>query len=94
MKVVWSENAETTFDLIVLYIEAKFGVISAKKFIRKVDSVIRSISQQPYIYKSSNFNPKLRKATITSQCSLFYEINQETIQLSYFWDNRQEPMFF
>lgn len=31
MKVVWSENAETTFDLIVLYIEAKFGVLSAKK---------------------------------------------------------------
>ncbi len=36
MKVVWSENAETTFDVIVLYIEVKFGVISAKKFIRKL----------------------------------------------------------
>lgn len=92
MKVVWSENAETTFDVIVLYIEAKFGVISAKKFIAKVDSVIHSISNQPYIYKSSNFNNKVRKATITKQCSLFYEINKETIQLSYFWDNRQEPM--
>ena len=93
MKVVWSENAETTFDVIVLYIEAKFGVISAKKFIRKVDFVIHSISKQPYIYKSSNFNNKVRKATITKQCSLFYEINKETIQLSYFWNNRQEPMF-
>jgi hypothetical protein len=93
MKVVWSENAQTTFDLIVLYIEAKFGVISAKKFIRKVDSVIHSISTQPYIYKSSNLNNKVRKATITKQCSLFYEINNDTIMLSYFWDNRQEPMF-
>ena len=93
MKVVWSENAETTFDLIVNYIEAKFGVLSAKKFIKKVDSVILSISKQPYIYKSSNFNNKVRKATISKQCSLFYEINKETIQLSYFWDNRQEPMF-
>jgi len=93
MKVVWSENAQTTFDLIVLYIEAKFGVISAKKFIRKVDSVIHSISTQPYIYKSSNLNNKVRKATIAKQCSLFYEINNDTIMLSYFWDNRQEPMF-
>lgn len=93
MKVVWSENAQTTFDLIVLYIEAKFGVISAKKFIRKVDSVIHSIATQPYIYKSSNLNNKVRKATITKQCSLFYEINNDTIMLSYFWDNRQEPMF-
>lgn len=84
MKVVWSENTETTFDLIVLYIEAKFGVLSAKKFIRKVDSVIHSISNQPYIYKSSNLNNKVRKATITKQCSLFYEINKETVLLSYF----------
>lgn len=35
----------------------------------------------------------VRKATISKQCSLFYEINKETIQLSYFGDNRQEPMF-
>jgi len=92
MKVVWSENAEITFDLIVVYIESEFGIISAKKFITKVDSVIHSISNQPYIYKSSSFNNKLRKATISKQCSLFYEINKETIQLSYFWDNRQDPM--
>ncbi len=92
MKVVWSENAETTFDIIVLYIESEFGIISAKKFITKVDSVIHSISIQPYIYKSSSFNNKVRKASISKQCSLFYEINQETIQLSYFWDNRQDPM--
>ena len=93
MKVIWSENAEITFDIIVLFIEAKFGVTSAKKFISKVDSVIHSISNQPYIYKSSSFNDKVRKASITKQCSLFYEINQERIQLSYFWDNRQEPLF-
>ena len=93
MKVVWSENAETTFDSIVLYIEAKFGVPSAKKFIVKVDSVIHSISKQPYIYKISSFNNKVRKAVISKQCSLFYEINKETIQLSYFWDNRQEPAY-
>lgn len=92
MKVIWSENTEITFDLIVLYIESEFGVISAKKFITKVDSVISSISNQPYIYKSASFNNKVRKATISKQCSLFYEINNETIQLSYFWDNRQEPM--
>jgi plasmid stabilization system protein ParE len=92
MKVVWSENAEITFDLIVVYIESEFGILSAKKFITKVDSVIHSISNQPYIYKSSSFNSKVRKATISKQCSLFYEINKETIQLSYFWDNRQDPM--
>jgi hypothetical protein len=76
---------------------SKFSIIeltsnSAKNFISKVDAVIYAISNQPYIYKSSNFNDKVRKATITKQCSLFYEINNENIQLSYFWDNRQKPI--
>jgi plasmid stabilization system protein ParE len=92
MKVVWSENAEITFDVIVLFIEAEYGVLSTKKFIAKVDSVINSISIQPYIYKSSSYSGHVRKATISKQCSLFYEINKETIQLSYFWDNRQDQM--
>ena len=94
MKVIWSQNAEITFDAIVNYIEVKFGVLSAKKFIIKVDAVISSISIQPHIYKSTSFNNKVRKAAINKQCSMFYEINNETILLSYFWDNRQEQLFF
>jgi len=93
MKVVWSANAELTFDAIVNYIEAKFGVIAAKKFFGKVDAVIFSISKQPNIYKSSSFNKKVRKATINKQCSLFYEINNQTILLAYFWNNKQEPLY-
>lgn len=92
MKVVWSENAQTTFEVIVFNIETKFGVLIAKKFVQKVDAVIQTISKQPYIYKSSSFNTRVRKATISKQCSLFYEIHQDTIQLTFFWDNRQKPM--
>lgn len=92
MKVVWSENAQTTFEVIVFNIETKFGVLTAKKFVQKVDAVIQTISNQPYIYKSSSFNTRVRKATISKQCSLFYEIHQDAIQLTFFWDNRQKPM--
>jgi plasmid stabilization system protein ParE len=93
MRVVWSANAEFTFDVIVNYIEEKFGVAATKKFIGKVDAVIFSISKQPYIYKSSSFNKKVRKATINKQCSLFYEVNNQTVLLAYFWNNRQEPLY-
>lgn len=92
MKVVWSENAQTTFEVIVVNIEVKFGVLTAKKFVQKVDAVIHTLSKHPYMYKSSSFDARVRKATISKQCSLFYEINQEAIQLTFFWDNRQKPM--
>lgn len=93
MNIIWSEKAQITFDSIVLYIEVTFGVNTTKKFIAKVDSIINTIASQPHIYKSSNFNEKVRKATINKQCSMFYEINNESIHISYFWNNRAEPMF-
>lgn len=71
MTVVWSENAAITFDMIVLYIEAKFGLISAKKFITKVDSVILSISHQPYIYKILVLTIRLEKLLLQSNALYF-----------------------
>jgi plasmid stabilization system protein ParE len=44
MKVVWSREFEKTFDEILNYIEVKFGVVTAKKFIEKTDSILKIVS--------------------------------------------------
>jgi plasmid stabilization system protein ParE len=78
-------------DEILNYIEVKFGVVAAKKFIEKTDSILKAVSGQPYVYKASPSKAKIRKATINMQGSLFYEIKAKHIQLLYFWDNRRKP---
>ena len=40
MQVIWSKKAEITFEVIVNYIEAKFGKKSTLKFILKVDEIV------------------------------------------------------
>jgi plasmid stabilization system protein ParE len=92
MEVIWSRTSEITFEVIVDYIEAKFGKKAALRFILKVKSITTAIKKQPYIYKSFSDNNAVRKATINKQCSLLYEVNNESIWLLYFWDNRQEPI--
>jgi plasmid stabilization system protein ParE len=92
MEVIWSKNADATFEVIVDYIEAKFGKKSALKFILKVNSIVISIQKQPLQFKASSKFLNVRKATINKQCSLFYEINKTDIHLLYFWNNRQNPI--
>jgi plasmid stabilization system protein ParE len=94
MKIIWSKNAEITFDLLVNQLENNFGKLTAKKFITKTHKTILTLSLYPYIFKKTSFQENIRKATISKQCSLYYEVNKNEIQLLYFWDNRQEPLFF
>lgn len=88
----WTEEAHDTFDYIVLTIEEKWGVEQAGVFVKRVKKVLQLISQQPYLFKASITND-VRKATISKQTSVFYEVAEASIIILFFWDNRQEPLF-
>lgn len=94
MQIIWSKNAQITFDAIVVYLENNFGNTVAKKFIAKANSTIQVIAKFPNLYKAISLKQSVRKATISKVCSFYYEVNEDTIVILYFWDNRQEPIDF
>ena len=94
MQIIWSKNAQITFDAIVVYLENTFGNNVAKKFIAKADSSIQTIASFPNLYKAISLKQNVRKATIRKVCSFYYELNDNTIVILYFWDNRHEPIDF
>jgi len=94
MQIIWSKNAQITFDAIVVYLENSFGKNVAKKFIAKADSSIQVIATFPNLYRAISLKQNVRKATISKVCSLYYEVNIDSIVILYFWDNRQEPIDF
>ena len=94
MQIIWSKNAQITFEAVVVYLEDNFGVNIAKKFIAKTNSSIHVIASFPNLYKAISLKQNVRKATISKICSFYYEVNEDTIVILYFWDNRQEPIDF
>jgi plasmid stabilization system protein ParE len=83
LHILWTEEAKETFESVVSFIEYKWGFNSAKKFIAKSNRIIASISAHPYIFKAT-YPKSLRKAVITKQTSLFYEVHESYIALIYF----------
>jgi plasmid stabilization system protein ParE len=92
LEVQWSEEAEFTFDHIVSFIEDHWSTSSSDKFIIKVKKLLITISNQPFLFPESGIE-NVRKAVITKQTSVFYEIYPDKIMLVFFWDNRQDPLF-
>jgi plasmid stabilization system protein ParE len=89
VEIRFSPEAKDTFLGIILFIETNWNEKVADEFINKAYKVITSISNNPYLYPKTNV-PFVRKAFVTKQTSILYQVNNNYINILLFWDNRQE----
>jgi plasmid stabilization system protein ParE len=92
LKVLVSDEAIETLISTTIFIKNNWGNIASDKFKKRVDQVLVNISNQPYLFKAVEFDNNVRKGLVTKQCSVYYQVYTEHIQILFFWDNRQEPV--
>jgi plasmid stabilization system protein ParE len=92
LKIRWTPEAEDNFDSIINYLEQEWTEKETRKFAKKTQKIILQISNNPKMFKASG-KEEIRKAVITKQTSLFYQIDYAAnlITLLSFWDNRKNP---
>ncbi|MEQ9231508.1 MAG: hypothetical protein RIF46_12565 [Cyclobacteriaceae bacterium] len=88
--IKWLPEAETTYALVIEYLEVNWTNKEINNFIDRTDEVINFIAQKPQQYIYSKMKDALR-AVVTKQISLYYRIKGEEIELLIFWDTRQDP---
>lgn len=49
IEIKWTKRAGINFDNTVKYIHSEWGLISAKRFIRKVNTLLITLKHQPEI---------------------------------------------
>lgn len=91
LAITWTPEAQETFDYTINQIETKWGIASAEKFVQVAHKIIGTIATHPYMFTAS-FASNVRKAVITKQTSVFYEVHTAHITILFFWDNRQDPI--
>lgn len=94
MEIVWSDQADETFDMISAYILDKFTQKEVDDFVIQTYEVIEVIKSYPKLYPLSKMRKlkSTRKAVIHPHSTLYYRISdKKTITLISFWDNRNNP---
>ncbi|NII85898.1 hypothetical protein FHT21_005025 [Pedobacter sp. SG908] len=94
LPVIISETAYITFESICAQISERLGAKSLNDFKKNTIKILELIGQSPFIFKETEFDPNIRQGLIKKISSVFYEIKPDRIEILFFWDNRQEPMFF
>ncbi len=88
--IVWTRTADLQFVGILEYwVKRNKSNNFSKKLLRLVTERTLQISENPFIYKSTDF--KDVRVTSLRNFSIYYKVTDKKILVTAFWDNRQDP---
>ena len=89
-KVIWTETAAKQRRLILEYwLQRNQSPTYPLKLLELSNEKAEIIAEDPLIYKTAEF-PNMRVAAM-GHFSLFYKTTDDTVIVTAFWDNRQDP---
>ncbi len=90
-KIFWSEESLNNLEGILDYLNHKWTEKEVVNFKWKLSSQLDIISKFPNLFPASQINPNLRKAVLSRQTTLFYQVHNKKIYIVYLFDTRQNP---
>ncbi|HEY4325364.1 MAG TPA: hypothetical protein VGN20_15300 [Mucilaginibacter sp.] len=92
-EVVYTDTYKITLTAVINSVENAYGVASAEKLLDRIDRIVAKIVVNPYLYQAVPVDTRFRRAVISGQSSLVYEVTDTKIILLYIFDNRQDPFW-
>ncbi len=90
-KILWSEESLRNLDDILAYLKSEWTEKEIKRFKNKLSKQIGLISKHPKLFPISQFQPRLRKAVLSKQSTIFYELKADVILIVYLFNNKMDP---
>lgn len=89
-KLFWSEEAIRNLENILDYLIEKWSQREVNNFKSKLSRQLDLIVKNPRMFPVSEYNSRLRKAVLSKQTTIFYEIREDVIYIAYLFANQQD----
>jgi len=87
-KLIWTEEAISNLENILDYLTKEWTQREVNNFKKKIGRQLDLILMNPFMFPKSDYNPRLRKAVLSRQTTIFYEIRKNDIYLVYIFTNK------
>jgi plasmid stabilization system protein ParE len=91
MNIFWTDEAVSTFEQNIQYLEKEWNEKVIQKFFDKTEHALNRIAQNPATFPLFNQQKGIHKCLIVKQITLYYKIDDDKIYLLSFWNNYQDP---
>lgn len=89
-KLFWSKESISNLESILSYLESKWTDREIASFKRKLSKQLELIEKNPRLFPVSDVQPRLRKAVLSKQTTIFYELKEYEIHIAYLFSNRMD----
>ncbi|NOX48442.1 MAG: type II toxin-antitoxin system RelE/ParE family toxin [Chlorobi bacterium] len=91
-KIFWTEEAIHNLEEIIDYLSTRWTQREIDKFKSKLSKQIDLIKRNPRMFPVSTFQPRLRKAVLSRETSVFYETIDNVIYITYVFVNHKSTL--
>jgi len=92
-EIIYTDTYKITLIALTDRVEKSHGTSSVEKLLDRIDSIVEKIVINPYLFQAIPIDTRYRRAVISRQSSLVYEVTDTKIILLYIFDNRQDPVW-
>ena len=92
-EVVYTETYKFTLITLINNVESAYGTSSTEYLLHWIDRMVKQIVLDPWLFQAIPVDDRFRRAVISRQSSLVYEVAETRIILLYIFDNRQDPVW-
>jgi plasmid stabilization system protein ParE len=89
-KLFWSEESLRNLDDIIDYLETNWTSKEVANFKAKFSKQIDLIHKNPRLFPVSDYNSRLRKAVLSRQTTIYYELIDLNIRLVYLFNSKKD----
>lgn len=90
-KILWTDHALSELKDTIEYLEENWNDRELQNFSPELDHTIELISKKPTIFQVSKMKKNVRRAVVAKFNNLYYQENNDTIEILSFFSNRQDP---
>jgi plasmid stabilization system protein ParE len=87
--VFWTDNALNELEITFEYLNTNFSYTELNFLAKEIDKIIFLISMNPKLFSESEIKKGIRKVVVAKYNTMYYRLNNDTIEIISFFSNRQ-----
>ena len=89
--IYWTDFALKELANTIAYLEENWTVKELQNLASEIEAKLLLISQNPFLFQSSEIKKDIRRVVIAKHNSLYYRVKNNTVEVISFFSNRQNP---
>lgn len=90
-KILWTDFALSELENTIEYLEENWTEKELQNLAREIEETLSLLSHNPNLFQTSDIKKDIRRVVVAKYNTLYYRVNNNTIEILSFFSNRQSP---